>query len=509
MKKLLQFTLLFISSAVFAQTNITAVGLTYSASAGFTYNANGASGAPNPIPGTSYTYNFGSATGTSNNLLTLNSFVAGGFNYNPVVGVIQNVFLRRNGTSPNNSIIYYDGSIIGTQINLDRSYEDDMEIVYNGYTNFNAGTDNLFTNQGDGNGNNNNIEKVDVIFSAGVSLADASKRGIALFERGLTNQHDKFTIAVITSLTVANNAAASYAANVLSIGAGSYGTTDLITVGNQKYQILRKQIGSPNNLQYSASAEQNMGGVFIKFSDFGIANGTTIYGYSILPSDANLNNGTDVLNYGGSIGYKTNTTNADGGLDLVAITGVAEESGTAALNTINLNAVKERNGANLNWMMDDVDFGINFEIEKSEDGIIFNKIADKQSDFNRYYNYLDISQITSAKVFYRIKAISSEGKLVISNRIYLKNYSTTKINVLTSNPLLGNEISLSIKSDINETAMIMLLDTDGKLLLSKKMELTKGINFTQINFPINFNAKSFYLQIKSADISFSELIIKQ
>ena len=508
MKKTLQLILVFISTNIFAQTNITAVNTTYAAGAGFTYVANGASGAPSPIPGNSYTYNFGAATGSSNNMLTLNSFVAGGFNYNPVVGVTQNVFLRRNSVSPNNSIIYYDGSLTGTQINLDRAYEDDMEIVYNGYTNFNAGTDNIFTNQGDGNGNNNSIEKVDVIFPTGVSLADASKRGIALFERGLTNQHDKFVIAVITSLNGGNNAAAGYATNIISLTTGSYGTTDLVTVGNQKYQILRKQIGSPNNLQYSANAEQNMGGVFIKFSDFGITNGTTIYGYSILPSDAPLANGTDVLNYGGSIGYKTITTNTDGGLDLVAITGIAEETGTAALNSIYLNAVKERNGAALSWMMDDIDFGVNFAIEKSEDGINFNKIADKQSDFGRNYSYLDVSPVTSAKVFYRIKAISSEGKLVVSNRIYLKNSSVSKVDALCSNPIQGNEISLSIKSGSNETASIMLLGIDGKLLFSKKMNLVKGQNFTQINLPISCNEKSFYVQVKSAEISFSKLLVR-
>ena len=68
---------------------------------------------------------------------------------------------------------------------------------------------------------------------------------------------------------------------------------------------------------------QGIGGVAFRFSDFGIADGTTIYGYSLMANDFNSTSGADVVNYNNAARYPTNTSETIGGLDILAVLGIA------------------------------------------------------------------------------------------------------------------------------------------------------------------------------------------
>jgi hypothetical protein len=62
----------------------------------------------------------------------------------------------------------------------------------------NRGADNVFANQGDGNGNNNNIERIDYIFNAGFPYYNfTDQRGFLVMDRG---GNDRFKIAVIIAV---------------------------------------------------------------------------------------------------------------------------------------------------------------------------------------------------------------------------------------------------------------------------------------------------------------------
>ena len=317
------FTLLLLQTN--AQTPIVNVSMgNTAATTSNSYIASGAVGSS--FSGTNYNYTFGAATQATNNQKQLNSLTIGQEIYSYVQNANSFVKIRR----VNNSIVSGTRTLLlveknnvaggsGNKIAVVPQYNDNMESVFDGNS-LNQGTDNLFANQGDGNGNNNNIERLDVIFAGGVISTYNDKVGFALFERGADNEHDPFVIAAVTSIDQNGNPTGY--ANPKRVNTGNWGN---IPSSATDYYVVRKNPATESNLRMSTSGKQNIGGVFITFKDLGIATGVKIYGYSIigydLPACATAAN---LVDYSNNTYFPTNTSSAtsQGGIDLIALTGV-------------------------------------------------------------------------------------------------------------------------------------------------------------------------------------------
>ena len=317
------FTLLLLQTN--AQTPIVNVSMgNTAATTSNSYTASGAVGSS--FSETNYNYTFGAATQGTNNQKQLNSLTIGQEIYSYVQNANSFVKIRR----VNNSIVSGTRTLLwveknnvaggsGNKIAVVPQYNDNMESVFDGNS-LNQGTDNLFANQGDGNGNNNNIERLDVIFAGGVISTYNDKVGFALFERGADNEHDPFVIAAVTSIDQNGNPTGY--ANPKRVNTGNWGN---IPSSATDYYVVRKNPATESNLRMSTSGKQNIGGVFITFKDLGIATGVKIYGYSIigydLPACATAAN---LVDYSNNTYFPTNTSSAtsQGGIDLIALTGV-------------------------------------------------------------------------------------------------------------------------------------------------------------------------------------------
>ncbi|MBU1370394.1 MAG: LruC domain-containing protein [Bacteroidetes bacterium] len=290
-----------------------------------TYSANGATNSG--LSGNTYTYKFGAASGFNDNQLSLDAFEADGLGYR-YEGVPVEVFFRRvdNGNVTGvRDLLFYFGEVSGSTFKLKAPYESNMETAFTGNTNLRRGSDNLFSNGGDGNGNNNNIERLDVVVSAGIELISAEGQGYALMERGGQNQHDAFVTAVILSVDGAGNPT-SYS-NVIRVGSADYGTTNPIP--NQESVVLRRD-GTTEVLKTSTTlGPQGIGGIMFKFSDFGLTDGQTVYGYSVAAADfPNSGGAADMVDYTNTSYFPltTNgTTAGQGGIDMIALTGIVRE----------------------------------------------------------------------------------------------------------------------------------------------------------------------------------------
>lgn len=308
-----------------AQTPIVNVSIeNIAATAGSSYNASGAVGSS--FSGTNYSYSFGTATQGANNQKKLNSLTIGQEIYSYVQNANSIVKIRR----VNNSIVSGKRSLLwlekdavsggaANKVAVVPQYNDNMESVFDGNS-LNQGTDNLFANQGDGNGNNNNIERLDVIFAGGVISTYSNKVGFALFERGADNEHDPFVIAAVTSIDQNGNPTGY--ANPIRVSAGNWGNIPSSAID---YYVVRRDPLTESNLRMSVSGKQNIGGVFITFKDLGITSGIKIYGYSVigydLPAGATASNLVDYTN-NTYFPTKTSSATSQGGIDLIALTGV-------------------------------------------------------------------------------------------------------------------------------------------------------------------------------------------
>lgn len=323
---LLLAALVIFATKTQAQSAITEISGTISdLSASETYTANGAPGSS--LASNSYTYKYGAASGYNDNQFSLNSFEADGMGYR-YEGVPVDVYFRRvdNATvSGTRDLLFYFGELSGSTFKLKAPYEPLMETAFTGNTNMMRGSDNLFSNGMDGNGNNNNIERLDVVVSAGITLTSAEGQGYALLERGGADQHDSFVTAVILSVD-GNGTPTSYS-DVVRVGSSEYGTSN--PIANQQSVVLRRD-GNTETLKTSTTlGNQGIGGVMFKFSDFGLTDGQTVYGYSVAAGDfPNSGSGADMLDFTNTTYFPTNTngtTQGSGGIDMIALTGIVRE----------------------------------------------------------------------------------------------------------------------------------------------------------------------------------------
>lgn len=335
----------------YGQTAITASKIdTTSTTSGITYNRSRAHEANSgSFSSTSdYQYKFGDNSGSTDNVKTLKSFTAGGAGYTYLSGITTVVKIRRVENASFNTywsgygspettptprdLAYYESEINGNTIKIKAPYTPKMEDLFQS-NNIAIGIDNLFAN--DYVTNFNNVERIDVIIPAGLQVQVPASQGFAIFERGVYNQHDPSTLALITAID-GNGKPTAYATSIVRVGTEDYYDPSFTTNSvyqpsnftNGSWAILRRD-SSNAKLRASdkVSLNQGIGGVMIKFSDFGIAPGTTVYGYSILAGDFPASGtGANAVDYTNSTYFPTNTSGGtmDGGNDMSVITGVVK-----------------------------------------------------------------------------------------------------------------------------------------------------------------------------------------
>lgn len=248
----------------------------------------------------------------TNDVEQLDTFVAGGTRY-AVSGTADQAFVRRNSTNANRSSIWYSRAS-GTT--LDATHGDTVDGILLGNT-FRGGSDNTFVN---GNGNDQgNIERLDFVFSGGITAT--ATLGFAVMDRGGNTNHDPFKIALITDWDANVNNVATGGYSDVASQSPNWGTAN--PDGNFNYQIFRYTTGddSSTNAGNQTGSGQGIGGVVFGIDDFNVSAGTTIYGYSLFGYDVNAT-GDQLIDWTNSTYFSTNTSSANGGIDLAAINGV-------------------------------------------------------------------------------------------------------------------------------------------------------------------------------------------
>jgi hypothetical protein len=248
-------------------------------------------------------------------------------------------YVRRSAIAGNNANVWEVASSANNLTASNTSASTLQNVLLSGNTLM--GVNDLFTNVDGAPAAiaNNNIERVDYYFNGGFkSLSD---QGFAIFDRAASQAvADGFQIAVITGWNTSTSQATDYSGNLVKVTAGAssgYGAAldyDPTTAGSQStftYQIMRFQ-GNGDSLstltQSDATSTQSIFGVFISFADLGIANGTTVYGYSIMANDviidppgpggANIDN---LVNWNNATYFPQTTSDTTGSIDLLGVNG--------------------------------------------------------------------------------------------------------------------------------------------------------------------------------------------
>lgn len=335
-----------------------------------------------------YTYTWSNGT---NNQLKLVSFTANSKTYVISGATGVQVKLRRvnNATVSGTRNILYSESTFATattcvtsprQLDFKAPYSHDMASFLNDNV-LNHGTDNIFTNTGNGDGNNNNIERVDVVFTNGLSSALPSDMGFVLCERGNNNAHDGFRIAAILSKN-ANNDPTSFGPVKTCVAGngsnnGSWGHPSLANGNKQLAAYVLRKDAAESYLRVSSNVNQEIGGVFFSLTDLGVAANQIIYGYCLIGPDGVANpSSAQLLNLNDASVYPTATTEvAGGGLDLIAVNAFFGTNQALAHSYFeNFGGSLNGTQAKLNWRLQGLAPGTIVELQRSVDASTFTTV---------------------------------------------------------------------------------------------------------------------------------------
>lgn len=447
-----------------AQTPIVSVNTSYYkvSSGAVTYTANGAPSSTQA--GETFKYKFGTAAGYSTTDLRLNTFGAGTSTYKYLnTGSVEVRMCRADNmwVQGKRELKFEEGEKINDQVRARTAYNDAMESFFKGCDRFNAGTDNLFANDPSGNSdaNVNNIERVDVLFTGGYKPGDVSKTGFAVFERGAAGQHDPFSVALVLSVD-ATGKPTSYS-KILDVDYKNYGTINPLDA--LSYVISRRDVATESRLKYSTSGTQGIGGVYFRFSDFNVPQGTMIYGYSILPDDFTGTKPADAVDYANTTFFPRTTSNATGvgGLDMISVTGVAVDVTMPLAVGLNSFEVQTAAGsAGLSWKVSNAQDARSYIVERSVDGNDWKELGDVTASAEEtQYNWYDRTPLGGTN-YYRIR-IEEHNGVVFYSPVRTARFEETVALSLAPNPARG---AVRVTLQGAGQVQVYLSDASGRVL---------------------------------------------
>lgn len=236
----------------------------------------------------------------------------------------------------------------------------------------NRGADNVFCNTGNGDGNNNNIERIDYIFDDGYpAYGSLNRKGFMVMDRG---GNDALWIAAILALDTNGNPAAFSRPVYLSQTNWGHSGITLDTIVYRGYE---------GNYRPSADvAPQPLTGQYIEWTEFGITTNTLVYGYSLAAADVPATQ--DWLRVHE---FPLNTTESSdsGGLDLMS-------GGALVLDERDNASIGDRvwNDVNQNGIQDPGEQGVADVLVRVWDHTGSNLVGQARTDSNGIYHVFAI-----------------------------------------------------------------------------------------------------------------------
>ena len=265
----------------------------------------------------------------------------------------------------------------------------------------------------------------------------------------------------------------NYLFNINISGAPDYNFISGVNIDVLEVEFTNAQLGI---IAYSRLGHLNNGGAL---------NGQMSFYTEISGNDntdyTNMFYGTGASNHGNYNGYSY----------------VPVQNIVVPLSDIELDVLKNEDLAEINWkVINQKDNVINYEIEKSNNGIQFRKIGSVLPAPTHVYLIKDnLTSASDGYVFYRIKEISSDNNIKYSE---VKSLHLSKLTYTTLYPIPCHDILTIVthaEYDFNTSAKIF--DESGKLLLTKQTAIHKGKNMISLNVS-TLPKGNYFLEITNA-----------
>jgi hypothetical protein len=280
-----------------------------------------------------------------------------------------------------------------------------------------------------------------------------------------------------------------YANGVLTIGIQETASTEVIcgTSATVGCTAPTQPVVTPTSTSINQNQSQTytitnpVAGVF-----YGIADATT--GQSLATgvwatSASAFDITTNTITAAGSVTVVIKATS----LSSTEMCGINSTSRTLTVNTVlpllllDFKGKKSGEGVWLEWQTTSELNTSHFEIERSSNGVQFDKIGERQATNTTQaaYNFTDNSPSTVN--YYRLKIVNQDGKYFYSKVIIInKDGRSLYLNVIRPNPFTG-QISICILMSENQKLEVQLLDEAGRKVKERKLSGVQGTNTILFN----------------------------
>ncbi|MBP6409478.1 MAG: choice-of-anchor D domain-containing protein [Pseudarcicella sp.] len=136
-----------------------------------------------------------------------------------------------------------------------------------------------------------------------------------------------------------------------------------------------------------------------------------------------------------------------------------------------------------------------YEIEKSTDGKLFEKVGFVQANHSPSYKFVD-NNVSANANYYRLKMINTNETWVHSRIEYVENGTeNTRVSQVYPNPVSGKQIRIDIESNEDKILQTQIVDILGMQYLAKDIKVQAGINKVIIDLP-NLLSKIYFIRLK-------------
>ncbi|MEO6731272.1 MAG: T9SS type A sorting domain-containing protein [Ferruginibacter sp.] len=162
----------------------------------------------------------------------------------------------------------------------------------------------------------------------------------------------------------------------------------------------------------------------------------------------------------------------------------------------------KNNNVGLTWKTHSEINNRGFDIERSVDGSVFNKVAyvtaNHSGTITNTYIYTDTDAFTkasSAILFYRLKQLDNNGSFKYSN-VEVVNSSKNQLKHISiyPNPVLST-LQVTINSKVTGNASLQIIDASGKTLTSAARSLVAGTNNLLLTETAHLQTGAYFLKI--------------
>lgn len=175
------------------------------------------------------------------------------------------------------------------------------------------------------------------------------------------------------------------------------------------------------------------------------------------------------------------------------------------VSLISITGERKNNTSVISWATATETNNTGFELQRSADGINFNKIAfinslatNGNSNQQLNYSYVDTKPF-SASGYYRLKQMDKDGRSYLSNVVIVKSIKPSKLELSSvfPNPATS-EISVSVISPKNDNVTFIVYDVTGKVISKYNRSINNGDNLLKLDIS-NLAVGNYTIKATCAD----------